>query len=340
MMETKLLSAGPQAVEEAARLLRAGEIVGIPTETVYGLAADATNADAVKKIFEAKGRPQDNPLIVHISQMEELPGVVREIPPQAQLLAKAFWPGPLTIIMKKSAAIPAETCAGLDTVAVRMPSHPVAREIIRACGLPLAAPSANLSGLPSPTTAEHTFRDLDGRVPLIVDGGPCSVGLESTVITVAGDKPSLLRPGYITKEQLEAALGEEVVLSSAILSKLAEGEVAASPGMKYKHYSPRADVVILKGDFDAYRAYLESHPQQGAYAMCYEGEESRLPIPCIPCGRADDPASQAHALFAALRQADDLGAKIVYAHCPARDGLSMAVYNRLIRAAAFQVVEL
>lgn len=340
MMETKLLSADAQAIEEAARLLRAGEIVGIPTETVYGLAADATNSAAVKKIFEAKGRPQDNPLIVHIASLEELPGVVREIPQQARRLAEAFWPGPLTIIMKKSDAIPAETCAGLDTVAVRMPSHPVARKIIRASGLPLAAPSANLSGLPSPTTAQHTFRDLNGRVPLVVDGGPCEVGVESTVITVAGDQPALLRPGYVTKEQLEAALGEEVALSSAILNKLADGEVAASPGMKYKHYSPRAQVVILKGDFDAYRAYLEEHRQPGAFAMCYEGEEERLAVPCIPCGRADDPASQAHALFAALRRADDLEAKIVYAHCPAQDGLSMAVYNRLIRAAAFQVVEL
>ncbi len=339
-METKLLTASPQAIEEAARLLRAGETVGIPTETVYGLAADATNSAAVKKIFEAKGRPQDNPLIVHISCMEELDRVVRRIPQETYQLAQAFWPGPLTIIMEKSDAIPGTTSAGLDTVAVRMPSHPVAREIIRASGLPLAAPSANLSGLPSPTTAEHTFRDLKGRVPLIIDGGPCSVGVESTVITVAGDKPTLLRPGYITKEQLEAALGREVALSSAILNKLADGEVAASPGMKYKHYSPRANVIILKGSFEAYRAYLASHAQDGAFAMCYEGEEALLDLPCIPCGRADDPASQAHALFAALREADDRNAKVVYAHCPAQDGLSMAVYNRLIRAAAFQVVEL
>ena len=339
-METKLLPASPQAIEEAAKLLRAGETVGIPTETVYGLAADATNSEAVTKIFEAKGRPQDNPLIVHISRMEELDRVVREIPQAALRLAEAFWPGPLTIIMKKSDAIPNTTSAGLDTVAVRMPSHPVAREIIRASGLPLAAPSANLSGLPSPTTAQHTFRDLNGRVPLIIDGGACAVGVESTVITVAGEKPTLLRPGYITKEQMEGALGCEVALSSAILNKLADGEVAASPGMKYKHYSPKADVIILKGSFDQYRAYLETHGGEGVFAMCYEGEEKKLPVPCIPCGRADDPASQAHALFSALREADDRNAKVVYAHCPAQNGLSMAVYNRLIRAAAFQVVEL
>ena len=339
-METKLLPASPQAIHEAAQLLQAGEIVGIPTETVYGLAADATNSAAVKKIFEAKGRPQDNPLIVHISRMEELDKVVREVPQAAIRLAEHFWPGPLTIIMKKSDAIPNTTSAGLDTVAVRMPSHPVAREIIRASGLPLAAPSANLSGLPSPTTAQHTFRDLNGRVPLVIDGGPCEVGVESTVITVAGDKPTLLRPGYITKEQLQDALGCEVALSSAILNKLAEGEVAASPGMKYKHYSPKANVIILKGTFEEYRAYLAEHAEDGAFAMCYEGEEKLLNLPCIPCGRADDPASQAHALFAALREADDRNARVVYAHCPAQDGLSMAVYNRLIRAAAFQVVEL
>lgn len=339
-METKLLAAGPEAVAEAARLLRAGEAVGIPTETVYGLAADATSAAAVKKIFEAKGRPQDNPLIVHIARLEDLPAVVREIPEAAQKLAQAFWPGPLTIIMKKSDAIPMATSAGLDTVAVRMPSHPVARQIIAASGLPLAAPSANLSGLPSPTTAQHTFQDMKGRIPLIVDGGPCEVGVESTVITVAGETPTLLRPGYITREQLQEALGRRVALSSAILNKLAEGEVAASPGMKYKHYSPRADVVMLSGAFPDYKKYVEAHAGEGVFAMCYEEEQPLLGVPCIPCGHAGDPASQAHALFAALREADERGARVVYAHSPAQDGVSMAVYNRLVRAAAFQVVQL
>lgn len=339
-MNTELLAADAQSIARAAALLQAGEAVGIPTETVYGLAADATNAGAVKKIFLAKGRPQDNPLIVHIADLEALPDVVREIPEDAKKLAAAYWPGPMTIIMKKSDRIPMATSAGLDTVAVRMPSHPVARAIIRASGLPLAAPSANLSGLPSPTTAQHTFRDLNGRIPLVIDGGPCAVGVESTVITVADGHPTLLRPGYITKEQLEAALGKPVALSSAILNKLAPGEVAASPGMKYKHYSPKADVIMLAGGAAAYRDYVRAHAGPGVFAMCYEGEEKTLGVPCITCGRQDDPASQAHALFAALREADDRGAAVVYAHCPATDGVSMAVYNRLVRAAAFQVVKL
>ena len=339
-METKLCKATPEAIELAASLLRDGQAVGIPTETVYGLAADATNPAAVAKIFAAKGRPQDNPLIVHIAEMADLPGVVREVPAGAVALAKAFWPGPLTIIMKKSEAIPLQTSAGLDTVAVRMPSHPVAQAVIRASGLPLAAPSANLSGLPSPTSAEHTFRDMNGRIPLVLDGGPCEVGVESTVITLAGDTPTLLRPGYITKEQLEAVLGVPVVLSQAILNRLPDGAVAASPGMKYKHYSPQANVIMLTGEFGAYRAYVEAHAGEGVFAMCYEEEVPLLSVPCIPCGRKADPASQAHALFQALREADDRGANVVYAHSPAQSGVSMAVYNRLVRAAAFQVIEL
>ncbi|MDD2992639.1 MAG: L-threonylcarbamoyladenylate synthase [Pygmaiobacter sp.] len=339
-METKLYQASPEAIQLAAELLRDGQAVGIPTETVYGLAADATNPAAVAKIFAAKGRPQDNPLIVHIADMAELPGIVREVPQGAVALAKAFWPGPLTIIMKKSDAIPLQTSAGLDTVAVRMPSHPVAQAVIRASGLPLAAPSANLSGLPSPTTAQHTFRDMNGRIPLVLDGGPCEVGVESTVITLAGDTPTLLRPGYITKEQLEEVLGVPVALSQAILNRLPDGAVAASPGMKYKHYSPRADVIMLTGEFDAYRTYVEAHAGDGVFAMCYEEEQPLLSVPCIPCGRKDNPASQAHALFHALREVDDRGAKVVYAHSPAKSGVSMAVYNRLVRAAAFQVIEL
>ena len=181
---------------------------------------------------------------------------------------------------------------------------------------------------------------MKGRIPLIVDGGPCEVGVESTVITVAGETPTLLRPGYITREQLQEALGRRVALSSAILNKLAEGEVAASPGMKYKHYSPRADVVMLSGAFPDYKKYVEAHAGEGVFAMCYEEEQPLLGVPCIPCGHAGDPASQAHALFAALREADERGARVVYAHSPAQDGVSMAVYNRLVRAAAFQVVQL
>lgn len=339
-MYTELKAAAPESLAYAAKLLREGETVGIPTETVYGLAADATNNNAVAKIFAAKGRPQDNPLIVHIADMAGLEGVVKEVPEDCKKLAAAFWPGPLTIIMQRGDKIADSVCAGLPTVAVRMPSHPVAAELIRLSGLPLAAPSANLSGLPSPTNARHTFRDLQGRIPLVIDGGECSVGVESTVITIAGEQPMLLRPGYITKEQLETVLGKEVLLSDAILNKLQEGAVAASPGMKYKHYSPKANVVLLDGSAEAYQAFIAQHAEAGVLAMCYEEEVSSLAVPCVVCGAREDAAGQAQRLFSALRECDEKGAKTVYAHCPSTIGVSMAVYNRLIRAAAFQVIKL
>ena len=230
-MRTCLKQAGAASVAEAARLLRAGEVVGIPTETVYGLAANALSDEAVPKIFAAKGRPQDNPLISHIASLDMLPMVVREVPGAAYRLAEAFWPGPLTLILPRSKTVADSVCAGLDTASVRMPSHPVALAVIRAAGVPLAAPSANLSGSPSPTTAADVLADMEGKIPLILDGGACSVGVESTVISLAGAQPVLLRPGYITKEQLEDAMGCAVALSDAVLHKLKDGERAASPGM-------------------------------------------------------------------------------------------------------------
>lgn len=338
-MRTCLKQAGAASVAEAARLLRAGEVVGIPTETVYGLAANALSDEAVPKIFAAKGRPQDNPLISHIASLDMLPMVVREVPGAAYRLAEAFWPGPLTLILPRSKTVADSVCAGLDTASVRMPSHPVALAVIRAAGVPLAAPSANLSGSPSPTTAADVLADMEGKIPLILDGGACSVGVESTVISLAGAQPVLLRPGYITKEQLEDAMGCAVALSDAVLHKLKDGESAASPGMKYKHYAPKADVTILKGSFDAYKEYMKSHCADGVYALCFIGEEPALPCPCVTYGRADKPDEQAHALFSALRELDARGAKTVFARCPAQEGVAMAVYNRLLRAAAFRVVE-
>ena len=241
IVETMVYKTEPEselhrAVQAAGELLRAGKLVAIPTETVYGLAANALDPEAVNNIFKAKGRPNDNPLIVHIADLSALPDVVSEVPEKARVLMERFWPGPLTIVLPRNPQIPDETTAGLDTVAVRMPSHPVAQAIIRASGLPIAAPSANLSGLPSPTTAEHCIRDLTGKVSAIVDGGPCNFGVESTVITLAGERPRLLRPGAVTLEQLEAAIGS-VEVDHAVTGQLQEGQVAASPGMKYKHYS-------------------------------------------------------------------------------------------------------
>lgn len=339
-MQTQVLPVNEQSIALAARLLQRGELVALPTETVYGIAADARNGAAVRKIFAAKGRPQDNPLIVHICGMQMLRGIVAEVPPRARKLAAAFWPGPLTMVMPRGEEVSDVTCAGLDTVGVRMPSHPVVQAVIRASGVAFAAPSANLSGKPSPTNAQDTLADMDGRLPLILDGGESAVGVESTVVSVTGEHPVLLRPGYITKEQMEAVLGEEVQVSPAILEKLKAGEVARSPGMKYKHYAPKAQVTILQGDFAAYRQYVAQHAGPGVWALCFDGEGAQLPVPYIEYGRDHDGAAQAHHLFAALRELDRNGAQIVYARCPEQDGVSMAVYNRLIRAAAFRVVEL
>lgn len=339
-IKTILRPADEAGIDQAAQLLRRGEIFALPTETVYGIAADARQGAAVRKIFEAKGRPQDNPLIVHVAGPEMLPGLVAEIPERAQLLISAFCPGPLTIIMPRGPEVADECCAGLDTVGIRMPSHPVAREVIRRSGCAFAAPSANLSGRPSPTNAQDVLTDMDGRLPLILDGGECAVGVESTVVSVVGPKPTLFRPGHITLEDLERALGEEVEVSAAILEKLPEGAVVRSPGMKYKHYAPKADITILDGSFEQFRAYVQAHADQNPSCLCFTGEASQLGVPCVEYGREGDGADQAKHLFRSLRALDEQGDGVVYARCPGRDGLSMAVYNRLVRAAAFRVVQL
>jgi L-threonylcarbamoyladenylate synthase len=339
-MQTQLLNADQkESIQTAARILKDGGLVGIPTETVYGLAANALNGKAVAKIFEAKGRPMDNPLIVHISEFHQLDALVKQVPEQAKRLAEQFWPGPLTIILPKSGLIPDEVSAGLDTVAVRFPSHPVARALIDATGLPLAAPSANLSGHPSPTTAAHVMNDLNGKIEAVLDGGACGVGVESTVVTLATNPPRLLRPGGITLEQLRSVLGA-VDLDSAVLNPLAEGVRAASPGMKYKHYSPKANVIILDGSFDAYKNYVNNHNIEGTAALCYNGENLQLSVPAVCYGGENDSGEQARELFDALRKLDELNAKTVYARCPEPKGVGLAVYNRLIRAAGFEVLHL
>lgn len=340
-MQTRLYQITPQdagALHEVGALLRGGGLAGIPTETVYGLAANALDGAAVANIFRAKGRPQDNPLIVHISAFSQLYPLVRAVPMQAVALARAYWPGPLTIILPKSPAIPDEVSAGLDTVAVRMPSHPLARAIIHAAGVPLAAPSANLSGSPSPTTVRHVLDDMGGRIDAVVDGGPCAVGVESTVVTLAAGRPRLLRPGGVTLGQLRAVLGT-VEVDHAVEEQLAAGEKASSPGMKYRHYAPKAHVVILRGPFDRYAEYVNAHAGEGVAALCYEGEEAALRARAIPCGSRNDPASQARRLFDTLRALDALGVNTAYARCPEKAGVGLAVYNRLLRAAAFEIID-
>ena len=341
-MKTELLKIdSPQDTENlrrAAEVLRRGGLCGIPTETVYGLAANALDETAVKKIFAAKGRPQDNPLIVHISSMDELPALVREIPPEAKALAAAFWPGPLTMVLPKADCIPGAVSCGLDTVAIRMPSHPIANAIIRTAGIPLAAPSANTSGKPSPTTAEHVLHDMDGKIDMIVDGGACSVGVESTVVTLCTAPPRLLRPGGVTLEMLRDVLGV-VDVDKAVLGELERGEKPSSPGMKYKHYSPDADVKLIRGSLASFARYAQTFPVSETLILCFDGEESAFANETIPLGAAADAAAHAQRIFRALRDADERGFKTVLVHCPDDHGVDLAVLNRLLRAAAFQVVD-
>ena len=322
---------------EAAQILKDGGLVAIPTETVYGLAANAYNGEAVSRVFEAKGRPTDNPMIVHISSIEEIYPLVTDFPENARKLADAFWPGPLTMILPKSDLVPREVAPRLETVAVRMPSHPIARKIIELAGVPLAAPSANSSGSPSPTTAQHVLDDLDGKINAVVDGGECDVGIESTVITLATNPPRLLRPGGITVDQLESVLGH-IEVDPAVISELEDGVAPASPGMKYKHYSPKAQVYIVEGSLESFKFLIDSDRQEGDMALCFNGEEKDIPIPSLPFGDEGDLDAQAHLLFAELRKFDELGAKRVFVRAPSSEGVGLGVYNRLLRAAAFKII--
>ena len=339
MQHTPLLTDSREDIARAAALLREGALVGIPTETVYGLAANAFDGQAVAGIFAAKGRPMDNPLIVHIADVSQWDALVAEIPDKARALAEAFWPGPLTVILPHSDRIPPQVSAGLSTVAVRLPAHPLARAIIAEAGCPLAAPSGNRSGSPSPTTAAHMLADMDGRIAAIVDGGDCAVGVESTVVSVLDGRVRLLRPGGVTLEMLRSVVGE-VETDRAVTEQLAEGAVAASPGMKYKHYAPAARVTLVRGDAAATAAYMNGFAgQKGVYALCFDGEEQAVRLPSLTYGARDDAAAQARAVFAALRRFDDMKAERVLAACPSCEGMGLAVYNRLIRAAAFEVVD-
>ncbi len=341
-MNTLLLSGGKDDILKAGEILARGGLVAIPTETVYGLAANALDGNAVRRIFEAKGRPMDNPLIVHIADFSDIKRfkLVSEIPEKAVKLAEKFWSGPLTIIMPKGESIPDEVSAGLDTVAVRFPSHKTAQEVIKAAGVPLAAPSANLSGSPSPTCAEHVMSDLNGRIDAVLDGGECKVGLESTVITLVTEPPGLLRPGGVTAEEIEEVIGK-IEIDDAVLHQLKSGEKAASPGMKYKHYSPKAEVVLIVASDEDYINYVNERKGEGVAALCYDGDEKSLEVKALTLGEKNDYGEQAHELFKRLREVDELdGIKTVYARCPRPDGVGMAVYNRLIRAAGFEVIEL
>lgn len=341
-MKTKIYSitditAQKNEIEEIASLIKQGEAVAIPTETVYGIAADCFNEKAVAKIFEAKGRPSDNPLIVHISHIDQIYSLVKEVPEKAKELFSRYWPGPLTVILPKKDSVSDKVSGGLSTVAVRMPSHPVAKAVIDAAGVPLAAPSANISGFPSPTSVTYVIDDMTGRLPAIVGGGDCDIGIESTVITLACDPPVLLRPGAVTYEQLKEILGE-VIIHEAVLSPLEEGQTAASPGMKYKHYSPSAKLTVFNGNKDEFIEFIKKYPCFADHVLCFEGEEDYFPLPSVTFGTEDDPFSQAKRLFDAFRELDIKGAKRVLVRSPSKKGVGLGVCNRLYRAAGFNKI--
>ena len=330
-------SPAPEKLEAAAQIIKNGGLVAFPTETVYGLGADATDEAAAKKIYSAKGRPSDNPLIIHISRPEDAERYAHTSELYYKL-AGAFMPGPLTVILPKKETSPASVTGGLDSVAVRCPSHPIAKALIAAVGTAIAAPSANLSGSPSPTCAEHVISDLTGRVDMIIDGGDCEIGLESTIVKLDGNSATLLRPGAITHDAL-LCVCERVDIAPAVTERLGENERPLSPGMKYRHYAPSAPLVLLDGkDEDTLEYMIKMQRDQKCAIICYNEEASLLADSMvISIGARDDLATQASSLFAALRVANKFGADIIYAHLPPQRGIGLALYNRMIRAAAHTI---
>lgn len=339
-MTTQVLRPDKDALQKAAAILSQGGLVAFPTETVYGLGANALDENAVRAIFAAKERPCDNPLIVHVTGKRDLAPLC-VVSARAEALMDAFWPGPLTVLLPKKPLVPDVTTANLPSVAVRCPGHSVALALISALGAPIAAPSANRSGRPSPTTAAHVLEDMNGRIPLILDGGACSVGVESTVVDMTGDEPIVLRPGGVTPEMIAGVLGSARVADS-VMRPLREGEIAPSPGMRHRHYAPRGSMTLVRGEARAVEAYIKN-----AYDAC--GESA-----CILCLSAHAPAYEnrrvmllgdtdgevAARLFAVLRDMDDMGVRRIFAEAIPQEGIGLAVMNRMARASAFDVVSL
>ena len=340
-MNTKILRINEETeycdqLSEASEIILAGGTVVFPTETVYGLGGNGLLADAAKKIYAAKGRPSDNPLIIHIAEPEDAEkyAFVSDI---YYKLADAFMPGPITVIMPKKDCITLSVTGGLDSVAVRCPSHPIARALIKKCGVPIAAPSANISGRPSPTSAKYVEEDMLGRVDMIIDGGECEIGLESTIVKIDNDRLILLRPGAVTYDAL-CCVCENVEIAPAVTTKLAENERPLSPGMKYRHYAPQSDFILLDGSDNDVLSFMINEQKGGCAVLCYDEELDYLDHKLsIPIGKRDDLGTQAKRLFTSLREADKLGASKIYAHLPTLNGLGLALYNRMIRAAAHTV---
>ena len=330
---------GEDEIREAARILRRGGLLGSPTETVYGLGANALDEEAVGHIFEAKGRPQDNPLILHVPDAGWLERYCREVPEVAYLLAEKFWPGPLTMILPGKDIVPRRTTGGLSTVGVRCPDHAVTRAIIREAGVPVAAPSGNTSGRPSPTSASDMLEDMDGKIDGIVDGGACRVGVESTIIDLTVSPPQLLRPGGLPLEELRQVLGE-VTVDKAVTQQVTEGLRPRAPGMKYRHYAPHAPVTVVTGAPHRSAAYIQAVLREGEGVICFEEFRERFAGRVRQClGSAGDTAQQAHRVFDALRRFDSTEVTHIYAQCPDDSGLGLAVGNRLKKAAGFHIVD-
>ncbi len=348
-METKVVKIDSNQIDQnkmkdAAEIIAQGGLVAFPTETVYGLGADALHPEASMKIYAAKGRPSDNPLIVHIAKFEDLESIAKEVPEQARKLADAFWPGPLTMIVWKNEKVPYETTGGMDTVAIRMPNHPVALELIRQSGCLIAAPSANTSGKPSPTEAAHVKKDLDGKIPMILDGGAVGIGIESTIIDLTEDTPMILRPGYITQQMLEDVLGEEVKVDPGIIASDSLKKPKA-PGMKYKHYAPKADLTLVDGEsakvMDKINELVKEQQQQGKKVGVIATDETadfyQADIVTSIGARADEDAIAQH-LYKILRAFDDSEVDVIYSESFATPRIGQAIMNRLLKAAGHQVL--
>lgn len=350
-METKIMVIDPfcidqEKLQQGANILKRGGTVAFPTETVYGLGANALDQEAVAKIFRAKGRPSDNPLIVHIADFDDIHPLVREIPAAAKKLADQFWPGPLTMIFPKSEHVPEAITAGLDTVAIRMPAHGIARALIRLSGVPVAAPSANLSGKPSPTKAAHVIEDLMGKVDMIISGGECMVGLESTVLDISGEVPAILRPGKITLEDLKQVLGA-VILDPALEEKMDMGIVPKSPGMKYTHYAPKAEMMIIDGAAETVVAKIKDLAKEKGKdglkvgIMATEETKDSYPAACVlSMGSRKAPETIGAKLFDTLRHFDALGVDLILAEGISRQGVGHAVMNRMLKAAGYRILSL
>ena len=339
-METKIFpAADPATPALAARIIRSGGLVAIPTETVYGLGANALDEEAVHKIFEAKGRPQDNPLIIHVPGPQWLPRYCQDVPPLAYTLARKFWPGPLTMILKRKKVVPDATTAGLDTVGVRCPDHQVTLAIIREAGVPIAAPSANTSGRPSCTCAADCMEDMEGKIDAVVDGGPCQVGVESTIVDLTCDPPRLLRPGGLPLEALEEIAGP-LTVDKAVTEPLKDGEKPKAPGMKYRHYAPKAPVTVVTGPAEASARTIQEMVQPGDGVICFDEFAEAFPQQQVEClGPSKDKRIQAQRVFDALRAFDSVEVGQIYAQCPDHRGLGLAINNRLKKAAGFHIVD-